>query len=101
MRSTSNTSSPGNQTSPLKGQPYAYSLSVPFAAGNRTAFDPLVSNVHILGLKSNSFNLLCNRAGIIRGESRAGDHNAAPNLASNLKLMVALTSLVLASMLFL
>jgi hypothetical protein len=31
------------------------------------------------GLNSNSPNLLCIRAGIIRGESRAGDQNAAPN----------------------
>jgi hypothetical protein len=81
----------------LPGQTYAYAISAPYSAGNRTAFDQHASNVYILGLTGGSRNLLYNRPG-----SPASDHGAAANLAvSNLGMMVALASLVVVSGLWL
>jgi hypothetical protein len=81
----------------LAGQTYAYAISAPYSAGNRTAFDQHASNVYILGLTGGTRNLLCNRPG-----SPASDHGAAANLAAgNMGLILALASLVVAGVLFL
>lgn len=105
---------PDDQASLLKGQPYAYSVSEPFSAGNRSAFDLHASNVYILGLTGSTRTLLCNRPGSRQQIStnvsdnsngangnHASDRGAAPNLASNMGMMIAFLFLVVTSVLLL
>jgi hypothetical protein len=104
----------GDQSSLLQGQAYAYSISDAYSAGNRTTFDLQASNVYILGLTGSTRNLLCNRPGSrqqisnnvsdntndAKG-SHGSDHGAASNVASNMAMIMAFSSFVVTSVLFL